>query len=142
MKIKYKTSKSNAYVVGNNGLVRIEEDLEEFNFDKTLILANSAIADSDIVVVTHGFSSGKILFQTSKISKKIKYYEIGNKMKEYFPSLNKVDLICCYNACMKDIKMQHIFITIPNGMQTTSIISVDEISIDPITKCINLLIGM
>lgn len=58
MEIKFKTSKSNAYVI-ENGLKKIEK----FNFDKTLILANSTVTDSDIVVITHGFSDEKYYFK-------------------------------------------------------------------------------
>ena len=61
MEIKFKTSKSNAYVI-ENGLKKIEK-IEKFNFDKTLILANSTVTDPDIVVITHGFSDEKYYFK-------------------------------------------------------------------------------
>ena len=140
MEIKFKTSKSNAYVI-ENGLKKIEK-IEKFNFDKTLILANSTVTDSDIVVITYGFSDEKILFQTSDFIQKMPYDEIGEEMRNYFPSLNKVSLICCYNACMKDAKIKHILITIPEGIRTFYTIDVKRIYIDPLTKCINILFNV
>ena len=77
MEIKFKTSKSNAYVI-ENGLKKIEK-IEKFNFDKTLILANSTVTDSDIVVITHGFSDEKILFQTSDFIQKCHMMKLEKK---------------------------------------------------------------
>ena len=138
MEITYKTSKFNAYTISNAGL-KMVKDIKHFKFEKTLILANSSIVDSDIIIITHGFRNGKIVYKTSIDYEMINYTEIAAKMLNFFPSLNKIELICCYNYYMKNTKKNNVSIEVSDCMRTPSEIFVNKISVDRISKCINIL---
>ena len=61
-------------------------------------------------------------------------------MRNYFSSLNKVSLICCYNAFMKDTFKKGIQIHIPESVKTFSTIALLGLRLDKVVGTIDLLL--
>lgn len=139
MEITYKTGKTNLYVINNASLKRHDIHNTKGLINKTLIFANN-ILDNEIVVVTHGTKNGNILLSTIQSQEYIMYYELGQKLKDLFIALNKIELVCCYNSCMKNIKYDSISICISDDIRADGEIYLDGFKRDKIMGYINLVL--
>ena len=134
---KFKTDKTNAYEINNNSLRRIV--LAQHTFEWMAILANS-FADDEIIVVTHGNRDGTIDCSTVQESRDLYYTELANIMPYYFPAIRKINLICCYNAFMKNTFKKGIQIHIPESVKTSATIALLGLRLHKVVCTIELLL--
>ena len=138
MEITYKTSKSGIYFINKDHLEKVNP--QGYSFNLTTIIANSTILDSDIIVVTHGYTGNNIFLTTTEGRKVIKYHNIAKYMKNYYPSLKKVELICCYNSNMLDTIVDGIYVEVPNEIRTNKEVKIRGFESNHIVKTINILL--